>query len=59
MYPLLNRHKNKSSKQFTELKNIENWASYGKQSSYSLNKFQLPSSVKSQYFSILKIDLNS
>ena len=36
---LLNRLENWSSKQFTESKNIENWATYGQNIAFSLNKF--------------------
>ena len=41
---------NRSSKQFTELENIENWASYGQKLIFSLNKFHFSTKTKKSLF---------
>ena len=46
----LNQLENRSSKQFTELENIENWASYGQKLIFSLNKFHFSTKTKKSLF---------
>ena len=46
---------NRSSKQFTELENIENWASYGQKLIFSLKKFHFSTKTKKVYFDLTAV----